>query len=152
MIGISSCLAGIKCTYRGSDNLVAALQRLVLDNRAILICPEVLGGLSIPRYPCEIIDGKVINNQGEDKTEEYLLGARRALKILQDNHVSVVVLKSKSPSCGKDYIYDGNFSHNLIEGDGIACQMFKRAGIKVFSENELEDFFRYINEIDESKL
>ena len=71
MIGVSSCLAGVKCTYRGDDNLVGSIKELVDQNKAIMICPEVLGGLTIPRYPCEIIDGKVINNQGEDKTKEY---------------------------------------------------------------------------------
>lgn len=147
MIGVSSCLAGIKCTYRGDDNLINEIKKLVENHEAITICPEVLGGLTIPRHPCEIINGKVINNQGEDKTKEYILGAKRALKILQKNNVSVVLMKSKSPSCGKGYVYDGSFSHTLIEGDGITCQLLKKQGIKIFNENELDEFFKYINDI-----
>lgn len=50
MIGVSSCLAGVKCTYRGDDNLVESIKELVDQNKAIMICPEVLGGLTIPRY------------------------------------------------------------------------------------------------------
>ena len=145
MIGVSSCLAGVKCTYRGDDNLVGSIKELVDQNKAIMICPEVLGGLTIPRYPCEIIDGKVINNQGEDKTKEYLLGAKRALKILLENAVNVVLLKSKSPSCGKNYVYDGSFSHTLVKGDGITCRLLKEHGIVVFNEFEIEEFFKYIN-------
>lgn len=147
MIGVSSCLVGIKCTYRGDDNLINEIKKLVENHEAITICPEVLGGLTIPRHPCEIINDKVINNQGEDKTKEYILGAKRALEILQKNNVDVVLMKSKSPSCGKGYVYDGSFSHTLIEGDGITCQLLKKQGIKIFNENELDEFFKYINDI-----
>lgn len=145
MIGVSSCLAGIKCTYRGGDNFIGSIKELVDQNKAIMICPEVLGGLTIPRSPCEIVGDKVINNLGEDKTAEYLLGAKRALKILLENDVKVVLLKSKSPSCGKDYVYDGNFNHTLVKGDGITCRLLKEHGIVVFNESEIEAFFKYIN-------
>ena len=144
MIGVSSCLAGIKCTYRGGDNLIDIIQKMVAANEAIMICPEVLGGLKIPRNPCEIIDGRVIDNTGYDRSEEYELGAKKALDILLSNDVDVVLLKAKSPSCGKGLIYDGSFSHQLVVGNGITCQLLQENGIVVFNENEIEEFLEYI--------
>ena len=75
--------------------LFGSIKELVDQNKAIMICPEVLGGLTIPRAPCEIVGDKVINNLGEDKTTDVSSGAKRALKILLENDVKVVLLKSK---------------------------------------------------------
>lgn len=144
MIGISSCLAGIKCTYKGSDNLIEQVKQLAKRDDVVLICPEVLGGLTIPRTPCEIIADQVMDINGVNKSEAYQLGAKRALKILQENNVDVVLLKAKSPSCGKGYVYDGTFSHHLIKGNGIACKLFQKHGIMVYNENELDEFFKFI--------
>ena len=83
MIGVSSCLAGVKCTFRGDDNLIEIIKEMVARKEAVMICPEVLGGMSIPRNPCEIRNGKVIDITGEDKTMKYILGAKRSLEILQ---------------------------------------------------------------------
>lgn len=144
MIGISSCLAGCKCTYKGSDNLIDEAKQLVEAGRAVLIYPEVLGNLGIPRLPCEIVGNRVIDCDGNDKTAAYQLGAKKALQILQENHVEVVLMKAKSPSCGKGVIYDGTFSHRLVKGDGITCQLLQKHGIIVYSEEELEDFLKFI--------
>lgn len=144
MIGISSCLAGCKCTYKGSDNLIDEAKQLVDDGKAVLICPEVLGNLGNPRLPCEIIGDRVIDIEGNDKTEAYRLGAKKALEILKENHVEVVLMKAKSPSCGKGFIYDGTFSHRLVKGDGITCQLLQNHGIIVYSEDEIEDFLKFI--------
>ncbi|WP_296877868.1 DUF523 domain-containing protein [Thomasclavelia sp.] len=144
MIGISSCLVGCKCTYKGSDNLVLKLQEYYQKNGAVLICPEVLGGLTIPRLPCEITGNKVKDIEGNDKTEAYQLGAKKALELLKESGVKAVVLKANSPSCGKGFVYDGTFTHRLIQGDGITTQLLKQHGIAVFNENELADFFKFI--------
>lgn len=144
MIGVSSCLAGCKCTYKGSDNLILKIKEMVDHGQAIMICPEVLGGLPTPRTPCEISENRVIDIDGADKTTAYQLGAKRSLEILQKNNVEVVLLKAKSPSCGKGKIYDGSFSHTVIAGDGITCQLLQNHGIVVFNEDELDKFFKYI--------
>lgn len=144
MIGVSSCLAGEKCTYSGKDNLIKIVRQLVEQKKAIMICPEVLGGLDIPRNPCEIINNRVIDITGIDRTAEYELGAKKALKILKEHEVSVVLLKAKSPSCGKNKIYDGTFSHTLVSGDGITCKLLKENGIIVFNEDEIVEFLNYI--------
>lgn len=144
MIGVSSCLAGEKCTYSGKDNLIEIIKDLVESKKAIMICPEVLGGLDIPRNPCEIIGNQVIDITGVDRTAEYELGAKKALKILKENKVDVVLLKAKSPSCGKNKIYDGSFSHTLVSGDGVTCKLLKENDIIVFNEDEINEFLKYI--------
>lgn len=144
MIGVSSCLAGCKCTFRGSDNLIEIIKDMVDHNKAIMICPEVLGGMTIPRAPCEIKNGRVIDINGQDRTAEYQLGAMKSLEILKQHNVDVVLLKAKSPSCGKNYIYDGTFSHTVVNGDGITCQLLQEHGIIVFNEDEIDKFSKYI--------
>ena len=123
-IGVSSCLLGYCCKYDGKSNYNANIIDLSQEHELIPICPEVLGGLSIPRFPAEIINGKVINTNGDDVTENYYLGANKALEILKNEGVEAVILKSKSPSCGINKIYDGTFSHTLINGNGVAAQLF----------------------------
>src|SRR5690349_2674602 len=144
MIGVSACLAGESCTFRGGHHVLSKIKEMVENEKAVMICPEVLAGLSIPRDPCEIRNGKVYSNQGKEETKAYYHGAYKALEILKEKHIKVVLLKSKSPSCGQGKIYDGSFNHTLIDGDGIAVQVFKKHGIRVFNENELETFFEYL--------
>lgn len=147
MIGVSSCLAGNNCTFKGSNHLIEKIKEMVENNQAIVICPEVLGGMTIPRDPCEIIDldnlvVKSIN--GEDCSEQYLKGAYKALEILKKYNIEVVLLKAKSPSCGKGLIYDGSFKHRLIKGNGITTKILEENGILVYNEDRIEEFFKYI--------
>lgn len=147
MIGMSACLFGKVTTYKGTHNYVDAVSKM---NPALIvtICPEVAGGLSIPRPPAEIVSYnplKVINNKGEDVTLQYLEGSKKCLDKLKKHHVKVVLLKKNSPSCGNDGVYDGTFSKQLIEGQGVFAKMCEMEGIKVFNENQLEDFFEYLD-------
>lgn len=137
---VSACLAGIKCRYDGKGSENNDIIKLVKEGKAIPVCPEVLGGLSIPRIPCEIIEGKsgklkVINKEGKDCTLEFLQGAQKALAIAEVVGADTAILKSKSPSCGCGKIYDGKFNGKLVYGDGITTRLFKENGIKVYTEN-----------------
>lgn len=137
---VSACLAGIKCRYDGKGSENNDIIKLVKEGKAIPVCPEVLGGLSIPRIPCEIIEGKsgklkVINKEGKDCTLEFLQGAQKALAIAEVVGADTTIFKSKSPSCGCGKIYDGKFNGNLVEGDGITTRLFKENGIKVYTED-----------------
>src|SRR5690349_5210353 len=99
MILVSACLAGEECRYDGSHNLVKKIAELVQDGKAIVSCPEVLGGLSTPRVPAEIIggsgadvlDGKaqVVTKDGVDVTAEFVAGAYKALEYAKEHHVTV---------------------------------------------------------------
>jgi len=151
-IGVSECLIGHHCTYSGSHNLVEGLLKMYEDGLVVIACPEVLGGLSTPRPPAEIqqLNPLVItNNQGQDVTKEYIEGAKKALDIFLENDVKVAVLKFRSPSCGCDGIYDGTFSHRLIDGQGVFAQLLKENGIKVFHEKQMNELLKYIGKEDD---
>lgn len=145
MIGISACLGGIFCRYDGSTQEIAELVQLVRENQAIMICPEVLGGLTTPRDPSEIIGGdgfdvwqgqaKVFSNQGKDVTKEFKRGAVVAYQKLQELEIKQLILKERSPSCGSHMIYDGSFSGARKNGVGVATAYFIQQGIKVYSED-----------------
>ena len=148
---ISSCLLGNNTKYNGKNN-ESDKKRRKKGNRGkkeffdfIVICPEVEGGLSIPRDPAEIIGNKVITNNGKDVTKNYNNGAKHALDKALKYKAKYALLKAKSPSCGKDYIYDGTFSGNLIKGDGVTVSILKKNGIKVFTENEIELLLKEIS-------
>lgn len=57
MILVSSCLAGLKVRYNGTHCLDEKVAKLIEEKKAVAVCPEVLGGLSTPREPAEIIGG-----------------------------------------------------------------------------------------------
>ena len=106
------------------------------SGQAILVCPEVLGGLPVPRMPAEIIGARVLTAQGQDVTEAYQAGAAEALRIAGEYDCKIAILKARSPSCGSDRIYDGSFSGRLVDGDGIFASLLKKAGLAVFTEEE----------------
>ena len=137
MLIVSMCLAGIPCRYDGRDNLVPKIKELLERNDAIAVCPEVLGGLPTPRVPSEIQpDGRVLNQQGDDVTGQFFRGAEQALTICRTHGCTGAILKARSPSCGKDCIYDGSFTGTLVRGNGIFAQMLVDAGIPVMTEEE----------------
>ncbi|WP_100065242.1 DUF523 domain-containing protein [Miniphocaeibacter massiliensis] len=136
---ISSCLLGCNCRYDGNTQKQNELHKLIKNNYVIPFCPEQAGGLSTPRKPCELLNGKVINNIGEDMTNMLLKGANETLKICKLYNIEHAILKSKSPSCGYGLIYDGTFSKTLIEGNGITAKLLSNNGIKIFSELNYTD-------------
>ena len=140
---ISACLVGEKVKYDGGDNAlhVKRIEEWREEGVLVPLCPEVLGGLSVPRFACEVVLGekRVINTLGEDVTEAFFKGAHEALRIAKDEGVVMAILKARSPSCGKDTIYDGTFSHTKVNDSGITCKLLQEEGIAVFSEEELEE-------------
>ena len=80
-----------------------------------------------------------MTRDGRDVTAEYMAGAEEAVRLALQENVSFAVFKEKSPSCGSHMIYDGTFSGTLTEGKGLAVQLLEEAGIKVFSEKELDE-------------
>ena len=139
-IAVSSCLLGINCKYNGKSNYNEDIIKLKEKYEIIPICPEVLGGLPTPRIPSEIINNKVINQEGTDVTLEYVTGANKALQILKENNIKIAILKAKSPSCGKGEIYDGTFSHTIIEGNGITANLFLENDILVLNEYNFHQY------------
>ncbi len=142
---VSSCLLGMKINYEEKAHPVNELRQLFLQGLAIPVCPEVLATLPIPRDPCEIVvvngERKVYNDKQVDFTEPYTLGAQRTLDTARTSGAKIAIMKSKSPSCGCGKIYDGTFSGNLVDGDGITVALLKANGIRVITE---EDFLECI--------
>ena len=136
---ISACLCGIDCKYSGGNNYNEKIERLVKEGKAVLVCPEQLGGLKTPRDPAEQRgEGLVITDKGVDVTKEYVKGAEETLKIAKMCGATKAILKSKSPSCGYGKIYDGNFNRTLIDGMGVAAKLLSENGIEVISSDDLE--------------
>lgn len=140
MIAVSACLAGERCRYDGGANLNAEIAELVRTGEAVCICPELLGGMSVPRSPSEIVgsaadvlDGKarVLTRDGADVTSQFVDGAKKALTKCVALGVSEAILKARSPSCGCGEVYDGSFSSRLTRGNGVAAELLMRNGINV---------------------
>ena len=134
---VSACLAGERCRYDGGDNTCALVARLVEEGRALPVCPEVLGGLDTPRSPCERVGNRVMNRDGQDVTLAFEQGAAQAVAIARKAGCTSAILKSRSPSCGFDRIYDGSFSHVMCAGDGVWAAMLRAEGIDLYSEESL---------------
>ena len=149
MILVSACLLGQKVRYDGSDKdqRNALLNELIAQDRVVTICPEVAGGLSVPRLPAEIQNGaghdvlneqaRVVDSAGQDVTAEFVSGAQQALALARQHDIRAAILKARSPSCGNAQIYDGTFSKRLLEGRGVTAALLERHGIKVFNEDEI---------------
>ncbi|MBQ8003177.1 MAG: DUF523 domain-containing protein [Clostridia bacterium] len=134
---ISACLLSVACRY---DGLCRDYDLKGLDKKfnLIPICPEIYGGLPTPRVPSEIVGERVLNAEGKDVTAQYEKGAREALLLAKRFNTKYAVLKAKSPSCGKGWVYDGTFSRKLTKGDGVTTALLKKHGVEVFSEDEIE--------------
>jgi uncharacterized protein YbbK (DUF523 family) len=136
---VSACLLGEKCRYDGGGNMEGKLAEALKGHALIPVCPEKLGGLPIPRPPSEIKGGRVVSKTGEDVTEDFRRGAEETLKIALENGCTLAILKERSPSCGYGKIYDGTFTGQLIEGNGILAELLAKEGIQIFGESSLDE-------------
>jgi uncharacterized protein YbbK (DUF523 family) len=137
---ISACLLGEPCRYDGGSKpmdgeIIAALKE---KYQLVPVCPECLGGLSIPRVPSERAGDRVVAKDGGDVTEQFRRGAEKTLKIALEEGCTAALLKQRSPSCGSGEIYDGSFTGTLVAGDGVAAALLKEHGIAVYGESEVE--------------
>ncbi|HPX00534.1 MAG TPA: DUF523 domain-containing protein [Sedimentibacter sp.] len=133
---VSACLCGEKTRYDGKANTNEKIRQLVEEGKALPLCPEIEGGLPVPRHPCEIKNNEVINNIGVDKTADFLKGAEKTLQLCKKYKIKKAILKEKSPSCGTRFIYDGTFTGTLIPGQGITAKLLRENGIRVVSDEE----------------
>lgn len=146
---ISGCLLGLNCKFNGGNNLNEDCVALKEKHTLIPICPEQLGGLATPRAASEIINGtgvdvlsgeaKVMDLVGIDETQGFIRGAVETLKIFKMLDCDIAVLKARSPSCGCGKIYDGTFSGNLRDGNGVAAELLLRNEIKVLNEDNTKN-------------
>lgn len=134
---VSACLLGKNCKYNGGNNYNKIVCELAKEHQMFPVCPEVLGGLSTPRCPSEIVNGVVMNKEGINVDGEFHSGAEKALAIAKENKVDLAILQSRSPSCGVKEIYDGTFSGTRISGQGIFARMLREEGIRTVDVEDL---------------
>lgn len=148
---VSACLLGEMVRYDGTDRRCThpILARWMAQGRVVAVCPELAGGLPVPRAAAEIEGGaggsrvlngvaRVVDCRGTDFTAPFVAGARRILALAREHGARVALLKAGSPSCGSGYTYDGSFTHRRVPLPGVACALLRDAGIAVFSEDAFE--------------
>ena len=136
-IMVSACLLGQKCKYNGGDNYSEKLAGFLSGHEVIAVCPEVEGGLSVPRSPCEIVNGIVMNKDGENVDREFRCGAEKCVKLAKNLGVDMAILQPRSPSCGVNRIYDGTFCGRLTEGSGVFASLLSENGFRVIDADDL---------------
>ena len=154
---ISSCLLGERVRYDGAAAATASsmLDRWRDEGRLVPFCPEVAGGLPVPRPPAEVdgrdgravLDGqaRVLTESGADVSAQFLAGARRALEAAREAGARLAILKDGSPSCGSSYIYDGGFQGVRRAGAGVTSALLERNGIRVFNEREIDQAAAWVS-------
>ncbi len=139
-VAASACLLGFPCAYDGKHRRHQGVIKLVGSQGGVAVCPEILGGLSCPRTPCEIAGGhgedvldnqaRVLTRHGGDVTAAFVAGAREAYQLARDHGCRWAVLEDGSPSCGVNRIHDGTFSGKRLKGRGVTAALFERRGIR----------------------
>lgn len=149
---VSACLLGEAVRYNGGDKRSESdiLQRWLREGRVVAVCPEVAGGLPVPRPPAEIVDGaggpsvlagtvRVVASNAQDVTAEFVKGAQTAAELARAHRIRVAVLKEGSPSCGSSYTYDGTFTGTRVSHPGVTTALLQQAGVHVFSEQQFAE-------------
>ena len=156
---ISACLMGFRVRYNGSDKkqVLAALTQWQREQRLVLHCPELAAGLPTPRLPAEIVGGsgadvlagraRVVESDGRDMTQTYLLAAWLALETAQQQGCRFTLLSDGSPTCGSQAIYDGSFSGQRQPGAGVAAALLRQHNIAVYAEQQAGELLAHLNRI-----
>ncbi|MGE0816060.1 MAG: DUF523 domain-containing protein [Vicinamibacterales bacterium] len=159
---VSACLLGHAVRYDGRDKKAddGTLARWMAEGRVVAVCPEVAGGLAVPRPPAEVESGaggeavlaasaRVLAVNGDDVTTAFVHGARQALDRARDEDIRVAVLKEGSPSCGSSYSYDGTFSGARVARPGVTTALLRQHGVRVFSEHEWAEADAWLRAIED---
>jgi len=156
---VSACLLGERVRHNGehTQNHDSVLQRWLREGRVVPFCPEVAGGLPIPRPPAEIEatggssvlsgTGRVLDVNGRDVSAFFVAGAQQALDCARLESIQVAVLKEGSPSCGTSFIYDGTFTSRRVPGQGVTTALLRQAGLYVLNEFQFEEADRILTQL-----
>ncbi|MBQ5588585.1 MAG: DUF523 domain-containing protein [Anaerotignum sp.] len=136
-IAVSACLLGHDCKYNGGNNRSQKVLDYIEGHEVIPVCPEVTGGMPVPRVPVELKNGRAINRDGEDVTEFFQKGVKLTMEKMQD--IDLAILQPRSPSCGCKQIYDGSFTKTMIEGKGMFAQALAEVGIPMMDGDDVPE-------------
>lgn len=146
---VSSCLLGLKTRYDWKSKPQHELLELLKLKDVVFYCPEQWWGLSTPREPAEIEfwrtawdvlvwKAKIISKSWKDVSKEYLKWAYETLEICKNYNISLVILKSKSPSCWFKKVFNWKFEWSLVDWNGVTAELLKQNNIQVFTENDFK--------------
>ncbi len=134
---VSACLLGRNCKYNGGNNYREKVETLLQGKEVILVCPEVLAGLGVPRTPIEIRNGEVVSRDEISVDSAIRAAVAKVMEQIKDEPIAYCILKSRSPTCGVHQIYDGSFSGVLVDGMGVLAQALKDAGYRVLDDEDI---------------
>lgn len=137
---VSACIMGVNCKYNGKNNENLAAINFLKDKEVVLICPEVLAGMKVPRPCAEIVNGRVVDENGNDVSLEYDKAVAVALSKIENKEIDLVILQSRSPTCGVKQTYDGSFSGKLISGTGLFAKALIEKGYHVIDVEDISLF------------
>ena len=135
---VSACLLGRNCKYNGGNNYDENVVQFLQDKQIIPVCPEVLAGLGVPRTPIEIVNGILLDRDGNSVDAALRRAVQQILEQVSGEAIECAILKSRSPTCGVRQVYDGTFSGTLTDGSGVLAQALSDAGYQVIDAEELE--------------
>lgn len=134
---VSTYLLGENCKYNGGNNYCARVAEYVKDKEIITVCPEVMAGMGIPRTPIEIVDGVLMDRNGNNVDVALRDAVAQAMEQIRNVEIECAILQSRSPTCGVNEVYDGNFSGKLIPGSGVFAQALRDAGYRVMDAEDI---------------
>ena len=134
---VSACLLSENCKYNGGNNYSAAVAEFVKDKEVLAICPEMTAGMGCPRTPIEIVDGVLMDRDGNNVDAAMRKAVEEAMELIRKEDIQCAVLQSRSPTCGVNQVYDGSFSGKLVSGSGILAQALKDAGYQTIDAEDL---------------
>ena len=136
-IMVSACLLGENCKYNGGNNYNPTVVAYLKDKDVLTICPEMMAGMGCPRTPIEIVDGVLMDRDGNNVDAAMREAMTKAMEWIRKEEIQCAILQSRSPTCGVNQIYDGTFSGKLIAGSGIFAQALKDAGYQVLDAEDI---------------
>lgn len=147
---VSSCLLGKRVRYNAE---AATIQNEIFDRwreegRLFAVCPEIAGGLPVPRPPAERVGLRIVSNAGVDVTHHFVAGAEEAVRTAKEHNIRLAILKDGSPSCGSSYTYDGTFTGTTVAQPGMTTAALQAAGVRCFSEKQLDEAAAYLSSLE----
>ena len=142
-IMVSACLAGENCKYNGGNNRNEKVLQLMSEHEVITVCPEQMGRLPTPRVPSEVKDGLVTARDGRNVDREFRTGAAKCLEIALREQPDLIVMQSRSPSCGVKQRYDGSFTGKLVDAPGVTAQLLMENGFRRVDVEDLSDYLTF---------
>ena len=136
-IFVSACLLGENCKYNGGNNYSEKVADFIKGHEVVVLCPEVAGGLPVPRASAEIVDGIIKTESGQSVDAAFRTGAEKVMTEVLKQKIDLAILQSRSPTCGVNQIYDGSFTGKLISGSGVFAKCLIDAGYRVIDAEDI---------------